>query len=186
ERVLLLKDIQIGPDGKIPQDIDSNAGTTRTVNGQVAPVLHIRPGETQLWRIGNIGADIFYRLALDGHVLYEIARDGNRHDRVVPREEIVLPPSARVEVLVQGAPAGVYQFRTLAFDTGPAGDQYPDVALATLVSGGTPQTPITLPDRLSPVEDLRERPVAERRTIIFSETADGDTFFIDGKMFDPD
>lgn len=188
ERVLLLKDIQIDSDGQIPEDIDSNAGTTRTVNGQVAPVLHIRPGETQLWRIGNIGADIFYRLALDGHVLYEVARDGNQHNRIVPRDEIVLPPSARVEVLVQGAPAGVYQFRTLAFDTGPAGDQYPDVVLATLVSGGTPQTPIALPDRLPPVEDLRERPIAERRTIVFSETAgeDDQKFFIDGKMFDPD
>lgn len=191
ERLLLLKDIQITSDGRIPEDIDCNAGTTRTVNGQVAPVLTIRPGETQLWRIGNVGADIFYRLRLDGHTLYEIARDGNRHNRILPRDEIVVPPSARVEVLVRGGPEGVYQLRTLYYDTGPAGDQYPEVPLATLVSTGAAETPIALPESLPPVEDLRSRTPTARRTIVFSETEgddDGDdqTFFIDGRTFDPD
>jgi Multicopper oxidase len=61
ERIMLLKDFQhIG--GQIPsEDIDSNAGTTRTINGMVNPTLRIRPGETQFWRIANIGADIYYR-----------------------------------------------------------------------------------------------------------------------------
>lgn len=188
ERVMLLKDIQIASGDTVPTDIDSNAGTTRTINGVVGPTMTIRPGETQLWRIGNIGPDIFYRLKLDGHVLHEVARDGNRHNRVIPRDEIVLPPSARVEVLVQGGPAGVYQFRTLGYDTGPAGDQYPEVVLATLVSGGEPVRPIALPTTLPPVEDLRLRPITRRRTIVFSETVDGEneTFFINGKTFDPD
>jgi len=186
ERVLLLKDIQIDSDSMIPDTIDSNAGTTRTLNGMVAPMMSIRPGETQLWRIGNIGADIFYRLKLDGHTLYEVARDGNRHNRIVPRDEIVLPPSARVEVLVQGGPAGAYQFRTLGYDTGPAGDQYPEVVLATLLSAGDEVDRIALPDRLPPVENLRERTPTARRTIVFSESGDGNTFFIDGREFDPD
>lgn len=186
ERIMLLKDIQIASDGRVPDDIDSNAGTTRTLNGQVVPTLRIRPGETQLWRIGNIGADIFYRLKLDGHTLHEIARDGNRRNQIIPRDEIVLPPSARVEVLVQGSEPGVYQFRTLAFDTGPAGDQYPEAILATVVSEGRSETPLRLPDRLPAVEDLRTRPVDRRRTIVFSEDASGEQFYIDGKQYDPD
>lgn len=186
ERVILLKDIQIDSDSTVPDDIDSNAGTTRLINGQVAPTIAIRPGETQLWRIGNVGADIFYRLKLDGHTLYEVARDGNRHNRIIQRDEIVLPPSARVEVLVQGGEPGVYQFRTLGYDTGPAGDQYPEVVLGTLIAQGTAVERITLPSQLPAVEDLRTRPVTTRRTIVFSETADGDTFFINGRMFDAD
>jgi len=185
ERVMLLKDVQVDSDSAIPDDIDSNAGTTRLLNGRVAPTITIRPGETQLWRIGNVGADIFYRLRLDGHTLYEVARDGNRHNRIVQRDEIILPPSARVEVLVQGNRPGVYQFRTLGFDTGPAGDQYPEVVLGTLVSQGSATEPVALPSQLPAVEDLRTKQVTAHRTIVFSETADGDTFFVNGRMFDP-
>ena len=35
-----------------------------------------------------------------------------------------------------------------------------------------------------PVADLR-RQITNRRTIVFSESADGDTFFVDGRTFDP-
>jgi len=187
ERIMLLKDFQnIG--GQIPSDnIDSNAGTTRTVNGMVNPTLKIRPGETQFWRIGNVGADIYYRLKLDDHVLYEIAADGNRHTELVPRDEILLPPASRAEVLIQGGRRGIYQLGTLAFDTGPDGDQYPEVVLATLVSEGTAREPIQLPtaDQFPPVEDLREHPVAQHRTVQFSEDPDTNQFYIDGKQFDP-
>src|SRR5207249_10961023 len=40
------------------------------------------------------------------------------------------------------------------------------------------------PERLLPVADLRRR-ATDRRTIVFSESADGDTFFVDRRTFDP-
>jgi suppressor of ftsI len=53
ERSFALKDFQLTADGEIVKDnIDSNAPTTRTVNGAVNPSLSIAPGETQLWRFG--------------------------------------------------------------------------------------------------------------------------------------
>ena len=186
ERIMLLKDFQnIG--GQIPaENIDSNAGTTRTVNGVVNPTLKIRPGETQFWRIGNVGADIYYNLKLDGHVFYEIARDGNRHNQVVARDEILLPPGARTEVLVRGGPRGIYSLRTLYFNQGAAGDQYPEVILATLNSAGRPEAPIPLPtkEQFPPVEDLRTQPLAASRTFVFSENTETNEFFINGKLFD--
>jgi suppressor of ftsI len=188
ERVMLLKDLQVGDDGQIPPlgQIDSNAGTTRTMNGQINPLLVIRPGEVQLWRIGNIGADIFYRLALDGHVMYEIARDGNRHTQLVPTHEILLGPSSRVEVLVRGAEQGLYQFKTLGVSTGSDGDQYPEVTLATLASVGTPAASVALPGpkEFPPVEDLRTRRVDQSRTFRFTENPDTNEFFINGRKFD--
>lgn len=186
ERVLLLKDFQ-NAGGQIPtEDIDSNAGTTRTVNGLVNPTIKIRPGETQFWRIANIGADIYYRIRLDGHTLYEIGKDGNRNTRLVERQEIVLPPAARAEVVVQGGPHGVYALRTLYYDQGPDGDQYPEVVLATLISEGRAETPLPLPTReqFPPVEDLRTQPIANRRTFLFSENPDTNEFFINGQQFD--
>jgi FtsP/CotA-like multicopper oxidase with cupredoxin domain len=185
ERVMLLKDIQITSAGTVPTNISNNTATTRTINGRVAPTITIRPGETQLWRIGNISANIYYRLRLDGHTMYEIARDGDRQNQPIRREEVLLPAASRTEVLVQGGPPGVYQLRTLGYDTGPAGNQYPEVVLATLISRGDAQHPVVLPSRLPPVEDLRTRPIARKRVIVFSETADGNTYYINGKAYDP-
>jgi suppressor of ftsI len=189
ERIMLLKDIQITKEGTLPDDIDPSAPSLRTVNGLSNPTLSIRPGETQLLRIGNIGADIYYHLRLDGHVFYELARDGNRRNELVPSEELILAPGSRSEVLIQGAAPGRYELRALAVDTGPAGDQYGATTMATLVSQGRAQSPIELPRALPAVEDYRNLPVARRRTITFTESADGNTFYIDSgdgsKQFDP-
>lgn len=179
ERIVLLKDIQIGPDGKVPSDIDSSAPTYRTVNGQTNPVMTIAPGETQLLRIGNIGANMYYRLKLPGHTLYELARDGIRHNQLVPFEELLLPPASRSEVLIQGGDAGQYELKSLAIDTGPQGDTAPEITLMTVVSQGLPQAKRAWPAALPVVEDFRNLPVARRRTITFQESADGNNFFID-------
>ena len=51
--------------------------STWLVNGQFRPSFSLRPGETQLWRIANIGADLFYDVALDGHRMTVVAEDGS-------------------------------------------------------------------------------------------------------------
>jgi suppressor of ftsI len=73
ERVMLLKDIQLKA-GKVA-DRSIGDHTIRTVNGLVDPTLDLHPGQTELWRIGNVGANLYYRLRLDGHRLYQVARD---------------------------------------------------------------------------------------------------------------
>jgi FtsP/CotA-like multicopper oxidase with cupredoxin domain len=182
EHVLLLKDAQVGSGQVVERGIGDDV--LRTVNGLLDPTITLRPGETELWRIGNVGADLYYRLTLDGHRFYEVARDGHRLARLVPREELLLPPGAREEVLVQAAGAGTYRLRTAGFDTGPQGNHYPGAVLATVRVAGAAVTPIALPDKLLPVPDLRGA-VTGRRTIVFSEIEDGDTLFIDGRTFDP-
>ena len=131
--------------------------------------------------------------------MWEIARDGNRRRRLVPKSEIIIPPSARIEVLVQGGKPGTHILRMKSARTGPQGDQYKsasrrfslenfgprDEPMATVIVEGSSQTPVDLASiRMPEVEDLREQPVAEDRTIVFSETADGNTFFINGNYFD--
>ena len=63
----------------------------------------IRPGETRLWRIGNVGANVYYRLRLAGHQFQVVAVDGNRLSHIVAKDELLIPPGSRVEALVQGA-----------------------------------------------------------------------------------
>lgn len=189
ERVMLLKDIQITPQGTVPDDISPSSPSIRMVNGQVNPTVSIRPGETQFFRIANIGSDVYYRLTLDGHVFYEIARDGNRATQLTTRQELLIPPSSRAEVLIQGSGLGNYALRAQAFNTGPAGDSYDAATIATLVSQGSPMQPIVLPSTLPAVEDFRPLPIARRRTITFTESSDGNSFFMDSgagpKQFDP-
>ncbi len=191
EQIMYLKDVQI-IDGTVPQgdDIDISAPTNATVNGQTNPVLSIRPGETQFWHIANIGADHYYNLELEGHEFFEIERDGNRHNQTVIKDQEFMPTASRVGVLVQGGNPGVYRLRARKINTGPQGDQYGGETVLTMVVEGEPvDDPIVLPipeDEFPPVENLCDQPVQRSRNFVFSETENGDTFFINGKEFDPE
>ncbi|MEV1174233.1 multicopper oxidase family protein [Nonomuraea sp. NPDC049784] len=185
ERLIALKDFQVHA-GAIPTaNIDSNAPTTRTVNGLVDPIMNIRPGETQLWRLANIGADIAYNVQLQGVRFYVVAQDANPVDRVWSAKTLFMPPGSRFDVLVQGPPAGRSRLITTAYSTGPAGDSYPEATLATLASSGDPTTPARLPAKFAPIDDLSRDRIAQRRVITFSENDQGNEFYINGKPFDP-
>ncbi|MFG1705044.1 multicopper oxidase family protein [Nonomuraea sp. M3C6] len=186
ERLIALKDFQLHA-GAIPTaNIDSNAPTTRTVNGLVDPAIDIRPGETQLWRLANIGADIDYNVRLQGARFHVLAQDANPVSTVWSSDTLLMPPGSRFDVLVQGPPAGRTRLVTTPYNTGPDGDSYPEATLATLVSGGRAMPPTRLPTSFAPFDDLRKDRVAQRRTITFSENDSTNQFFIDGKLFDPD
>jgi FtsP/CotA-like multicopper oxidase with cupredoxin domain len=181
ERLLLLKDLQVENGHVALTHIGRN--TIRTVNGTVNPVIVLRPGETELWRIGNVGADLYYRLTLDGYHFQVVARDGNRRARLEAKDTLRLSPGARVEVLVTAGAPGVHLLRTGDIDTGPEGNQYAGTVMATVRVEGSPATPVELPQTLLPVEDLRGK-ITNRRTLVYTESKDGDTLFIDGKTFD--
>jgi suppressor of ftsI len=181
ERLLLLKDIQIENGRVVHRDIGKN--TIRTINGIVNPVIVLRPGETELWRIGNIGADLYYSLTLDGHHFQVVARDGNRRAGLTTQDTLSLSPGARTAVLVTAGAPGVYLLRTGEINTGSEGNEYEGTVMATVRVEGSPATPVALPHALLPVEDLRGK-VTNRRTIVFTESTDGDTMFVDGKQFD--
>jgi suppressor of ftsI len=181
ERVLLLKDLQV-EHGRVAH-LGIGKSDSRTVNGVVDPVIVLAPGETELWRIANVGADVYYRLALEGHHFDVVARDGHRLPRIERADTLVLSPGGRVEALLTAGTPGVHLLRDGDVDTGPAGNQYSGTVMATLRVAGAPATPATLPSALLPVDDLRPK-VTNRRTIVFTESKDGDTFFIDGKTFD--
>lgn len=156
-----------------------------TVNGQFQPVITIRPGETQRWRILAASPHKFFKISLDGHLLYQIAQDGVPLREARAARDLLLSPGNRVEVIVQGAAAGVYQFRSLEYDQGHPGGAMPEDILATVVSSGPPIEG-RLPSRLLEPEDISYEPTVARRTVVFK----GSTlhapveFFLDGKPFD--
>ncbi len=186
ERVMLLKDLKT-EDGQPVPDPDPSGPTKRTINGLFQPRLDMQPGQLEFWRIGNIGANIYYQIEFDGQPFYVIAQDGNLQNQALQTDTLVLPPGKRLEVLVYGPTRpGNYALRAAAFNTGPDGDSYPAQRLASVRSSGEPVTPIPIPSTFPIVPDLRDHPIDRRRTIVFSDTANPNEFFIDGKPYNHD
>lgn len=182
-RFMILRDIQI-KHGKVPNPPDPGDPTMRLVNGLRNPTIPIRPGEVQLWSVGNIGADVFYDLEIEGHKIYEIARDGSRKTRPDIHDHLLLPTSSRTEFLIVGGEPGEYIFRTRDVDMGPAGDPHPKTTLATLVVSGPKQTEVKLPEIFPELQDLRTVTPCCKRTFDFSETPDGEQFCINNVQTD--
>jgi suppressor of ftsI len=184
ERVLALKDLQVRDGAIVDKDIDSGAPTTRTVNGLVDPVLRVRTNQTQMLRLANISADIWYRLRLDGTRFSIIAEAANPAGRVWSADELLMPPGKRYDVLVRWPRPGTYQLRTLPYSTGPAGDDYPERRLATVRVAGAPAADVPWPRSMGPLPRLERDRVRRVRHLTFSENAAGTVFLINGRQFD--
>ena len=183
QRYLALRDVQISNGAIISSDIDSNAPTTRLVDGEVDPRITIAPGQTQLWHIANIGADIFYQLSLPGHTFDVIAQDGHPVVHAQQATTLIMAPGKRYDVLVRGGSRGVTALRTLAFNEGD--DHYPERTLATLVTTGRPQVAQRLPHTIfRGTVNLASMPIVRQRIVTLSESSDG-MFFINGEFYDP-
>jgi len=168
-------------------EIDPTKPTKRLVNGRLQPHTALRSGETELWRLANIGSDLFYDVQLDGHKLHVIAEDGSPVWRVRTVDHLVMPPGKRFDVLVKGGAPGRYQLRTLA-DREEGFEALPTVDLMSVdVLPGASRPGPRIPRRLAtPAGPITSRPVAKKRTFTFSFGTGTDfTALIDGKTFDP-
>lgn len=82
-----------------------------TINGQIVPVIRMRPGEVQRWRVvdGSFRETVGFRV--EGHALHEIATDGiytGRVDTWADGQDVVLFPGYRSDLLIQAGAPGTY------------------------------------------------------------------------------
>ncbi|HEY2450051.1 MAG TPA: multicopper oxidase family protein [Mycobacterium sp.] len=183
ERVLLLKHHPIGR-----PDYDELV----TVNGSVAPIIPIQPGEAQFWQLGNIGADRFLRLRVDGMPFYVIGRDGYFVPRPIKTEEVLLGPGQRVSAIVVGGQPGRHALKSVAFKFDERQPPVPEVDLGTVVSQG-PATDVAAAEtqvgaqRVKQplyVDTVRSSPITRRRTLVFSVNPQKTMFYINDQVFD--
>ena len=194
ENLVLLKDIGVDPTtGAVMQEGDLSANILYTVNGQVNPRVESRPGERQLWRVGNLSNQEFFSLSLEGHPMHLVAIDGTTLPEVWTVDRFDLVPGSRVEFLVDADAPGTYRFRTDGAQLDFPGGNYPEATLATLEVAGEPVTDRPpLPDRLVPLdaiplEDYRHEKIDRKRTLVFSVKPQPNgppDFEIDGQTFD--
>lgn len=183
ERVLLLKHHPIGR---------ANYQEVVTVNGAAAPTIPIRPGEAQLWHIGNIGADLFLRVKIEGMPFYLIGRDGYFVPRPIRMDEVILGPGQRFAAIVVGGKAGRYGFKSVPFKVEEKDPPLPEVELGTVESQGPANDVAAEEAKIAAqrvngqlyVEQVRSSSIARRRTFAFSVSPDDKKFMINDKVFD--
>ncbi len=131
-----------GPVGK-PHFINNDPcgpeiGLLVSVNGALQPIITIRPGEQQFFRVINATGHKTMKLAVDGESLQLVAVDGfalDTNPKNPPTETlpyIIVPPAARAEFVVTGQ-GHATKFRTACYDSGSGGDRDPNVVLAKIV-----------------------------------------------------
>lgn len=170
---------------QVPAGEQQQARQIPLVNGQYQPTISIQPGETQRWSISNASANNIFLLALAGHQLHQIAKDGNPFHTVVAQDQILLAPAERVEVLVQAQNMpGTLELRQLLWGEGVQAE--PDRLLATMVIEGDSVPVAPLPPQLIPFNDLRELAIDNERVILFSPVPPPYYQWIDTTPFDPD
>jgi len=186
QRLLALKNIAI-QNGALANGI-APAEQMHTVNGQLAPTIAIRPGETQLWRVVNIGNEPYYKISLDGHTFTVVAEDGSMLWESYTTDTLLLPPGKRFEFTVTAGKTGNYAFRTQGYNAGPFGG-WTAAELATLVVDGIRDKPREVPTQLGEPPAYLTGPVAKRRYIRFSEGFNTNTnmpyFEINGRVYEP-
>jgi len=169
------------------------------INGASTPIMFIRPGETQRWRLLNATVSSFWRIGIEGHPMTLISQDGNTLAKAVTRDTVDIATAQRRDVLIQGGRPGVYrvQYQDTQNPGIPMPPPPPPVDLAYLVVTGADMDPQPLPTTLLPFVDLRTLPLSHPpREITFQInpnlpppahptlfTPQG--FVIDGKFFDP-
>ncbi len=190
QRQLAIRNLELArPDtvATLGRDVSPGKRSPKLVNGLLRPTLSLRSGETQLWRLANIGPDVFYDVSLEGHALTVIAEDGSPVWTVRSHRRLLLPPGKRFDVLVQGsAKPGAYRLLAHRYD-GFAPQPTTSLARVTVTGPAVATPPLELPRTLpTGTARLDDASIARRRRFVFS-FGTGRTFraLINGKQFDP-
>jgi FtsP/CotA-like multicopper oxidase with cupredoxin domain len=195
EKLLILTDNRFRADGALDlahhgqsnpiDETNGREGDVLFVNGQIRPTVAIRSGELQRWRLINASAARYYRLSLPGHTFLQVGTDGGLFERPVARREILLAPSERVEVLVQGSgpPGSRSVLQSLPYDryvpqTRPKDWDQPRDLLTLEYGTGHAVSPPAIPATLRPIPPLDPAKATATRLVVLFQG------FLNGKLFD--
>ncbi|WP_343938523.1 multicopper oxidase family protein, partial [Pseudonocardia zijingensis] len=203
DRLLLVTDTTLATDGTVapvgpPERMFGREGRLVLVNGQYRPVVPAAPGRAQRWRLVNGCTSRVLAVRLEGHTLQQIAQDGTFLPSPAPRQQLVLAPGNRADVVVQPDRAGRFTLIADPYDRGSGMGGAPastgPVPLATLVVDGpaavAPALPATLPAEPPPASATATRSTSFRMGMGGMRGGRGDampmSFTVDGRAYDPD
>jgi FtsP/CotA-like multicopper oxidase with cupredoxin domain len=187
DRVMVIQNVEVKDGAVTSPQYQPPKYRLITINGQVQPLIDIKPGETQRWRLVNASNERFLEILPLGNAasFWQVAADGVALAAPVRIGKIWLSPGQRMEVLVRaGQRTGSFPLVQARFNQRPTPyGQQPRVQIATMRIAGATQAPQPIPTTLLPVRDVRgpDVPIAARRVIRFTQSPP--KFFIDGAMF---
>lgn len=164
-------------------------------NGVTNPILKMRPGEVQRWRLLDAASGETLPIALEGHSLHVLANDGINVPEMITlpvNEPYVMGAGNRVDLLIKAGEPGTYKLQILdpmgPYSVTPQGiapgartarigldfpaPTYP-IILATIVVEGNemnmdlPDGPLPETSGLPTREEMIETPPDEVRSIAF-------------------
>jgi FtsP/CotA-like multicopper oxidase with cupredoxin domain len=144
ERVFMIRQQFLKPGAWIPGPFQFSLNFQPAISPAAkAPIIQMKPGEKQFWRVANASTQAFLALQLlfgtTAQTLELIAIDGVPVTGNPMVDTINLPPAGRAEFIVTGPPAGAAaSFVTAGFDTGPIGNANAFQLLADVVSTSDP------------------------------------------------
>jgi len=171
--IMVLKDITLSggaPAAHSDSDfMNGKEGDTMMVNGKVNPVLAMRPGQVQRWKIVNASNARFYKLSLASHNLQVIGVDGGLLDKPYPQSTVLLSPGERVDVLVKASTTkAYYKLKALAYNRGAGASASQEITLLTANVTGTALSQ-TVPASINPAAArIATPPGAVARSITLS------------------
>ncbi|WP_199791407.1 multicopper oxidase family protein [Streptomyces sp. 142MFCol3.1] len=199
--VLLITDTTLDGAGRVaaPSRMSrmmGREGELVLVNGQHQPVITTAPGAVQRWRVINGCVSRVLALRLADHHVTQIALDGVFLPAPADRDEMVLAPGNRADLLVRSTRSGRYALVSEPYDRGSLGmmgggpSAAGPVTLATLVASGAAEASAALPTRL-PAPSTPPDNVSRRRQITLAAGMGGmgmggTSFTIDGRTYDPE
>jgi suppressor of ftsI len=211
QRQLALRDVQTDPatgNSTITKEPNPNQPSIRLVNGLYQPTFSMTSGQAELWRLANIGSNVFYLIQFEGHDLHVIAQSGVPVWRVAGMQELLLPPGQRFDVLVTAGSPGTYRLLSLPYAQHADGNLNPRPVptsaetLATVTV--TPADPGVAPAAALPpdfglvpeenenlltpavLDALSDAPVITRGPFVFSYSTSGPfRALINGVAFEP-
>jgi FtsP/CotA-like multicopper oxidase with cupredoxin domain len=170
--ILFIKDITLSGSAPEPYTMLSDytrgkEGNTVMVNGQVNPVLSIKPGQVQRWRVVNACNARFLKLSLEGHTMYIAGTEGGLIDKPYAVASILLSPGERLDILVK-ANQTTKNYRLLALPYNRQGNMTSQqVTLMTLSYKGTKMND-AIPVTVNPAAGRISATPAKQERIVLS------------------
>ena len=154
-----------------------------TVNGEVNPVINIKSGETQLWRLANIGPENEFIVGLPGNTFHVIAEDGSPVWEVWNNDTLFLPSGKRFDVLVTATGNGSIPLGAMNSSFVVPYEQL--IATVNVQGNQTDVKPANIiPTSLTSREDLNNANITNYRVLNFSSNDRDWIYKINNKTFD--
>ena len=163
ERVLMLDDVRLKPDGTLAEYLDDASkmmgreGNTFLINGVADATLAMRAGASERLRIVNVANGRFFNLHLPGHVWRVIGTDGGLLPKPYDTERLLMAPGERYDVMViaNGTPGSVVDLMDEPYERGhESGHRAPHAVGHVRFSDDAPLTDRKLPDAFPAIEAL--------------------------------